>query len=64
MTSICCRNILFLVKISLVPNVGEITLNKFFEKLFHKNFLRKCSFGKPDILKINFVLKKITKKNW
>ena len=29
----------------------------FFSLNFHKNFLKRLSFGKPEILKINFVLK-------
>ena len=27
----------------------------FFEAIFHKNFLKKFIFGKPEILKINLV---------
>ena len=43
---------------------GQVTLNIFLENLFQKFFLNKFSFGKPEILNINFVLKlkKLNKK--
>ena len=43
---------------------GQVILKIFLENLFQKFFLKKLIFGKPEILKINLVLKskKLNKK--
>ena len=48
-SSILCRlifsKILFSFNIFFVDSDGQIIAKIFFEKFFHKNFLRKCNFG-------------------
>ena len=41
---------------SQVIFVGQVTTYIFFKAIFHKSLLKKFIFGKPEILKINFVL--------
>ena len=42
-------------KISIVSSVGQKTLSIFLDANFHKYFLIKLNFGKPEILNTNLV---------